>query len=112
MARSGACSVSAIHRTAEWGAFTRKVRPMIEATLPAPCVNPSAICPGLVEPGSRFDVAHLVSHHLDPSQPLTPSAVGPAHPRCNRVAGAKEGRAKQLRAKREDAKLPPEGSGW
>lgn len=105
-------TLSAIHRTAAWGRFTRRVRPMIAATLPSPCIDPKPGCAGLVLPGDRWDVAHIVSHHLDPMQPMTPEAVGPAHAACNRWHGAKEGRAKQLRAKRDDQRLPGADSGW
>jgi hypothetical protein len=104
--------MSAIHRTSKWGTFTRMARPIIARTLPAPCVDPKPGCPGIVTPDQPWDVAHLVSHHLDPFQPLTLAAVGPAHRTCNRTQGGKEGRAKQLQARRTDQRLPDKDSGW
>lgn len=100
--------MSAIHRTKEWARFTRKVRPTIAAALPSPCVE----CGRAVMPGQRFDVAHIISHARDPFQPLSPELVGPAHPSCNRSAGAKENRARQLQRKRDADRLPSADSGW
>lgn len=88
------------------------MRPIIKATLPAPCINPGPGCSGIVQPDDRFDVSHLTSHHLDPWQPLTAEMVGPAHVSCNRRAGGKEGRAKQIEVKRIDRRLPSVTSGW
>jgi hypothetical protein len=105
--------MSAIHRTKQWAKFTRMARPIITAQLPRPCVNH---CGRMVEPGQRFDIGHLISHAIDPSQPLSLELVGPAHPGCNRQAGGREGRAKQLRKaqplQQQDQRLPREGSGW
>lgn len=104
--------MSAIHRTAKWGAFTRKVRPLIQATLPAPCVSPKPGCPGLVQPTDKWDVSHRIDHWRDPWQLLTIEAVGPGHRSCNRWRGAKDGRAQQLQRKADGQKLPREDSGW
>lgn len=104
--------MSAIHRSSKWITFTRMARPIIARTLPAPCVDPKPGCPGLVQPGQLWDIAHLVSHHRDPFQPLVLEAVGPAHRSCNRSQGGKEGRAKQIAHTRVDQRLPSEGSGW
>lgn len=101
--------MTAFHRSKEWLSFSRKVRPIIEAQLPLPCVQG---CGWPVLPGQRWDVSHLVSHHLNPFQPLTIEYVGPGHRHCNRSDGGKEGRAKQLQKKRDGKRLPPSGSGW
>jgi hypothetical protein len=106
--------MTAFHRSSRWAAFTRKVRPILSAQLPAPCVNAFTWdgCAGVVMPGQAFDVSHIISHNVDPAQPLSLEMVGVAHTRCNRRAGGREGRAKQQRKTGEDARLPPEGSGW
>jgi hypothetical protein len=85
---------------------------MIEATLPAPCVSPIPGCPGAVQKGQAWDVAHLVDYVLDPLQPLTPSSVGPAHSKCNRVRGGHLGRARQKARRRNESNLPEPDSGW
>ena len=104
--------MSAIHRTARWANFTSRVRPIIQAALPLPCVDPAPGCPGLVQPTDKWDTAHLVAHVHDPFQALTLENVGPAHRSCNRKNGGKLGKAKQMATKRQDQRLPAEGSGW
>lgn len=109
--------MTAFHRSAAWAAFSKRARPILAASLPAPCVNAGrwAGCRGVVHPGEAFDVAHIVSHNVDPTQPLDLSRVGPAHRLCNRKAGAAEGGRKRARTREggPDAKrLPPAGSGW
>jgi hypothetical protein len=104
------------HRSKEWAAFSKKARPILAASLPLPCVNAYRWegCRGVVHPGETFDVAHIVSHGVDPTQPLDMSRVGAAHSRCNRRAGAAEGgrkRAAQRKAS-NPKRLPPAGSGW
>lgn len=105
------------HRTKEWAAFSKRARPIIAASLPAPCVNAYrwSGCRGVVYPGEAFDVGHIVSHNVDPTQPLDMSRVGAAHRQCNRIAGAAEGGRKRARSRAggaDDKRLPPPGSGW
>ncbi|MGN7976522.1 hypothetical protein ACTJJ4_03030 [Microbacterium sp. 22195] len=105
------------HRTKEWASFSKKARPILAAALPLPCVNAYRWegCRGVVMPGEAFDVAHIISHNVDPFQPLDMSMVGAAHQRCNRRAGAAEGgrkRAQQKARGGDDKRLPPAGSGW
>lgn len=106
--------MTAFHRSSRWAKFARKVRPVIQASLPAPCVNAFvwAGCRGVVHPDQKWDVAHRVSHHRDPFAPLSIEMVGPGHTKCNRIAGGKEGRQKQLARGRPNPRLPHEGSGW
>lgn len=106
--------MTTFHRSSRWSSFSKKARPIIKAALPLPCVNAYAWegCTGVVYPHEQFDVAHIISHHLDPFSALDMSSVGAAHSRCNRRAGGREGRAKQLKAKAENKKLPTADSGW
>lgn len=81
------------HRTPEWKAFTRQVRPMIQASLPAPCVN-RCKKGGIVAPGDRWDVAHLPGHDAYLRRgDLSINHVGPAHSSCNRSDGGRVGAA-------------------
>ena len=82
--------MTGLHRTPEWHRLVRKVRPAIEASLPAPCVN-RCKRGGTVWPGTPFDVAHIVDAVLAPELELDPSNLGPAHPACNRSAGGRLG---------------------
>ncbi|PPG84224.1 hypothetical protein C5C52_01420 [Rathayibacter sp. AY1E5] len=43
-----------------------------------------------------WDVDHIISIAIAPELAHDPSNIGPAHRRCNRSAGGKEGRAKQM----------------
>jgi len=95
--------MSAHHRTPAWQKFTRYARPIITASLPAPCVNRCQLG-GIVEPGQRFDVAHIIAPEHGGTDTL--DNVGPAHARCNRSDGGKAGRTKQLAAKRTEQRLP------
>lgn len=92
--------MSAVHRTAEWAAFTRKVRPMIEATLPARCIK----CPGIIRPGDRWQVGHLIDDALGGE--MTMANVGPEHPRCNASSGGRLGAAIQSRKRSRAASFP------
>lgn len=83
------------HAGAEWARFTRMARPIIAATLPAPCVNR---CGKPVLPGQKWHVGHLPGHDRALThQPPTLQTVGPSHARCNTQAGQQLGQ--QLRAK-------------
>ena len=97
-----------LHRSARWQRFVKRTRPQIEKALPLPCVD----CGRPIHPGERFHVGHIISNQSDPTQILTPEGVGPSHPHCNTSAGSKEMHARRAAAKREDQRLPREGSGW
>ena len=79
------------HRTPGWQKFTGRVRPIIAATLPAPCVQPRCRYDGIVHEGQSFDVAHIISPDLGGED--TVDNVGPAHPKCNRSDGGRVGAA-------------------
>lgn len=80
--------MSALHRTPEWKALTRRARPLLRAQLPLPCVN-RCKRGGIVMPGEQFDVGHLPGHE----GMIGLQHVGPAHPGCNRSDGGKVGAA-------------------
>jgi hypothetical protein len=90
------------HIAAGWSTISARMRPIIAAQLPLPCINPKAGCPGLVQQGQLWDVAHVgdLATGGDPSQ------VGPAHRHCNRSAGGKLG-ASMANANRRAAKRMP-----
>jgi 5-methylcytosine-specific restriction endonuclease McrA len=82
--------MTAFHRTKEWYALTRKMRPLIKASLPQPCVD----CHRLVEDGEVWELGHIHSAALHPELALEPWNLGPSHRRCNRKAGGRMGAAK------------------
>ncbi len=92
------------HRTSAWQRFTAKARPIIKATLPAPCVQPRCQLGGTVYPDQRFDVAHIVPPSAGGTDTL--DNVGPAHAKCNRSDGGKAGRAVQMAAKAKARRMP------
>lgn len=73
------------HKREGWATVSARYRKSIEATLPAPCVD----CPGIVQPGERWDVGHIVGIFDGGSHDR--SNLGPSHLRCNRSAGGKIG---------------------
>lgn len=84
------------HAGAEWARFVRMAKPIIKASLPAPCVNR---CGRLVHDGQTWHVGHLPGHdHALTHERPSLQTVGPAHARCNTQAGQKLGQ--QLRQKR------------
>lgn len=82
----------------------KKARPIIERTLPRPCVD----CGHPVYPGSKWQVGHIVSKAIavrlgwSNAQSNHLSNLGPSHTKargqkaCNQIAGGKLGRAIQL----------------
>lgn len=94
--------MTAHHRTPAWQRFTARVRPIIRASLPAPCVN-RCHYGGIVHEGERFDVAHIVPPEYGGEDTI--DNVGPAHPKCNRSEGGARGRAKQIKTKAEDRRM-------
>lgn len=86
-------------------AFLKRMRPIIKAQLPLPCVNPRPGCPGIVEHVDAWDVAHVIA--LDNGGGNTPDNVGAAHAGCNRADGGRRGarhtnRLRQLEARRRE----------
>lgn len=101
--RDGA--VTAHHRTTEWARITKVMRPRIQATLPAPCVNRCQLG-GVVHPDEKWDVAHI--RDLGPGMyDDSPENLGPAHPRCNRSDGGKAGAQISNLTKKTDRRLLP-----
>lgn len=72
---------------------------MIQASLPAPCVN-ACTKGGIVQPTDTWDVAHRPGHdaYLNAGH-LSINHVGPAHRSCNRSAGGKVGAAMANKSK-------------
>ena len=95
--------MASYHKSAQWQKFTRRVRPIIAATLPAPCVQPRCQLHRPVEPEDKWDVAHLPGVALGEE---TVETVGPAHQRCNRSDGGKVGRAIQIAQTQTDRRFP------
>ena len=83
-------SVSGHHKRSDWPKYSKRYRPSITATLPAPCVN-ACLLGGVVYPGQRFDVGHIVGVEAGGSNDR--SNVGPAHVSCNRSDGGRIGAA-------------------
>ncbi len=90
------------HVEAGWTTISRKYRPIISAQLPLPCINPKAGCPGLVQQGQLWDVAHVG----DLARGGDLHDIGPAHRHCNRSAGGRLGAA-MTTAKRSTARRLP-----
>ena len=91
------------HKSPQWARFARKAKPIIAATLPAPCVQPRCQLGGTVYPEQAWDIGHLPGVALGEE---TIELVGPSHRRCNRSDGGKVGRAKQLEQTRTERRRP------
>ena len=76
------------HRAAKWSTGARRARPIIAATLPAPCIDR---CGRLVYPDQAWDVGHIVPLSVGGTADLT--NLGPSHSTCNRKAGGRMGAA-------------------
>ena len=81
------------HDAARHVAKTKRIRPTIAATLPAPCAE----CGLPVYPEQRWHVAHVVPAALGGDTTL--DNCRPAHVRCNTSAGAKLGNALTKRSR-------------
>jgi hypothetical protein len=102
------------HRTAEWAATVRVMRPRIQASLPQACID----CGRPITRDMKWQVGHRVSvaeakrQGWSVQQINAPSNLGPSHAKapgqkaCNQIAGAKLGRALQLKAKADDQRMP------
>lgn len=79
------------HDARGWNASTRKYwKARIEASLPQPCAR----CGVDIQPGSTYDIDHIVS--LSQGGLTEADNLSAAHVRCNRSHGGRIGRAKQL----------------
>lgn len=77
----------------------RKARPIIAATLPAQCVQPTCQLGGTVYPWQPWDVAHIIDDVHGGG--VERSNLGPAHRRCNRSDGGKIGAARANAARKQ-----------
>lgn len=96
--------VSEFHQTSAWQRARRRARPLIEASLPLPCID----CgwPVLPGDGSRWEVGHITpvsiargmgwsDEEINALSNLGPShRKGPGQRACNRIAGGRLGAAK------------------
>lgn len=98
--------MSDFHRTKEWSRFVRQVRPVIEASLPQPCVNGAGRC--WIMPGQAFHVAHIMDAALYPDLALDRNNVGPACSAHNLADGGRAGARKTnlLRKRRTEGEFP------
>lgn len=92
------------HVAAGWSTISRQLRPIIAASLPQLCVNPKPGCPGLVETGQLWDVAHRGGGLMQPGADARD--VGAAHRHCNRSDGGRRGAA-VVNSKRQAARRMP-----
>lgn len=104
-------TVSEHHRAASWSKVLRTIKPRVQASLPAPCIEPG--CHHLVQPDDAWDLGHVVSVERALRMGWTrqmiddPSNLGPACRAKNRSNGGKAGRAKQLAIKRQKDRYFP-----
>lgn len=108
--------MSAHHRTAEWQAARRVARPIIEASLPQPCID----CGRPIERGDRWQVGHRVAAAVARRLGWTVQQInalanlGPTHAKargqraCNQIAGGLLGAAMQRTRARAARRMP----GW
>ena len=82
-----------------------RLRKIIAATLPAPCVNPRLCGGALVYPDQAWDVGHIGDSLARGDK--SPESVGPAHRKCNRSDGGRAGASKvNAQRKTNERKLP------
>lgn len=92
------------HVAAGWSSISAVLRPIVAASLPQPCINPKPGCPGMVEAGMQWDLAHRGGGLVDPS--TDPRDVGAAHRHCNRSAGGKVGAAIRNAKRQTQRRMP------
>lgn len=80
--------MTATHKSKEWFAFTRRMRPIIAASLPQPCVD----CGQPVMRGDKWHVGHIIPDSQ--GGPMQAWNCGPSHAKCNLSAGGRMGAAK------------------
>lgn len=76
------------HKATRFSTYSKRFRPSIAATLPAPCVN-RCRHGGIVRPDQAWDVGHIVAPENGGTNDR--SNFGPAHRDCNRGDGGKRG---------------------
>lgn len=90
------------HRSGLWttkdSALWRKRFAPLVASGQAICTR----CHRPIHPDAAWDVDHILSLHEYPELARDPQNLGPAHRRCNRSSGGKEGRAKQMGYKKQE----------
>lgn len=91
------------HDAQSWSNHSKRLRPIIAATLPQPCIGPRCFHGGVVYPGDTWQVGHILDAALG-GQP-TIENVGPIHRKCNASDGGKKGRALQLGSERDRRRL-------
>lgn len=84
---------------AGWRSVSKKRRAQFAAMLPLPC----AFCGRVIGPNDPFDLDHIFGVA---SGDHSMSALQVAHPSCNRRDGGRKGRARQIRAGRNERRLP------
>lgn len=106
--------MSAHHRTSEWSRTVRVMRPIITASLPAPCID----CGRPVTRDQRWQVGHIVSaaqgkaRGWSTQQINNPANLGPSHAKgpgqraCNQIAGGKLGAASSKAQRQRTRRLP------
>jgi hypothetical protein len=105
------------HDNGGWTTADReKAKPILAATLPAPCVD----CGRPIYHGDRWQVGHIVSKAQaaamgwSNAQSNALSNLGPSHAKargqraCNQIAGGKLGRAMQLGTVKRDERGEPD----
>lgn len=89
--------MTAHHTGAEWQKVRSIALPIIRATLPAPCIEQRCQRGGIVHPGQRWQVGHIVSASTAKRMGWTRAQIdhlsnlGPSHGRCNASEGGKLG---------------------
>jgi|GEM_PF-2781878 len=96
--------MTSLHRSNEYLAFTKRMRPILRASLPQPCADYHGTCTGIVQPGEQFDVAHLIP--LSAGGTNTMANIGVSHRRCNRKAGGSLGGHKTSARNRRRTEKP------
>lgn len=91
------------HAAAKHTTIATRMRPIIQASLPQPCVNPGPRCPGLVEAGQLWDVAHRGAGLAGGSDAHD---VGAAHRYCNRRDGGQRGAAITQAKRQQQRRMP------
>ena len=86
--------MSRYHETTRHVAKASRIRPMIAASLPAPCLE----CGAIIYPGEKWHVAHITPAALGGDTTLDNCRA--AHVSCNTSAGATLGNALHRRARR------------
>jgi 5-methylcytosine-specific restriction endonuclease McrA len=84
------------HKAVRFSTYSKRYRPSIAKTLPAPCVN-RCTRGGIVHPDQPWDVAHIVDAAEGGGNER--NNFGAAHRGCNRSDGGKKGAAITNRGK-------------